>query len=343
MSEAQEAQVAESSNDSIFADSSSSEAVKAAVDELARIHGGMGEEEEVAEDVQELEASDNQEDVEEEKPELEAKPEEEEEVQDPLSKKFAALSRREKAIREKEKALESRMQELEQKLQGMQQPEQAKQQEQAVQEPSIEELLKKSPMKALEKYGWDMNRLAETLLSDGKLPIDMQMQLMREEIKNELKSETDALRKQLADKDEAESAAKDQKIIENFKSEITDYVSGNEEKYEFIVASGNEDMIYETIQEYYNSHNEVLPTEEAADLVEAYLEEQAKGVFMKTKKARSYLQSESQEKPITQSSKQAKSPTLTNQASGTVPSSEKPILSDEESLREAAKQLIWRE
>jgi DNA repair exonuclease SbcCD ATPase subunit len=229
------------------------------------------------------------------------------EEQDPLSKKFAALSRREKSIREREKALEQRMNELEQRLKSQSEPTQSKQAEE--QEEPLDSLIRKNPMKALEKYGWDLNKLAESVLSDGKLPMDMQLQLMREELKKEMMSETESLA----------------------------------EKYEFIIATDNQEMVYDTINEYHATHGEILPIEEAAELVEAYLEEQARGVFEKTKKAKSYLQPAAQAtKPNTQTSK-ANSPTLTNEAAGTVPSSEKPYLSDEESLREAAKLIRWSE
>ena len=263
------------------------------------------------------------------------------EEQDPLSKKFAALSRREKSIREREKALEQRMNELEQRLKSQSEPTQSKQAEE--QEEPLDSLIRKNPMKALEKYGWDLNKLAESVLSDGKLPMDMQLQLMREELKKEMMSETDSLRKKLEEKEELERTQKDQQIITEYKDEISSTVNSNAEKYEFIIATDNQEMVYDTINEYHATHGEILPIEEAAELVEAYLEEQARGVFEKTKKAKSYLQPAAQAtKPNTQTSK-ANSPTLTNEAAGTVPSSEKPYLSDEESLREAAKLIRWSE
>lgn len=257
---------------------------------------------------------------------------------DPLSKKFAALSRREKAIREKEKALESRLAELEQRLASQQEPEKA----QVEPEEPIDSLLRRNPMKALEKYGWDLNKLAETVLSDGKLPIDMQLQLMKEELKKEQSSELQQLKQRLEEKEEQERVSKDQQIIEDYKNEIRSTVDSQAEKYEFIIATDNQEMVYETINEYHATHGEILPIEEAAELVEAYLEEQARGVFQKTKKAKSYLQNDAEAmKQATQS--KAKSPTLTNEASGTVPSSEKPFLSDEDSLREAAKLIKWNQ
>lgn len=111
-----------------------------------------------------------------------------------------------------------------------------------------------------------------------------------------------------------------------------------------IATTGSEDLIYETIVEHYNTtkqdgdEGEILSVEDAADAVEQYLEEQARSVIQKTKKAKSFYQSE---KPKTVESKP--NMTLTNEGSAQSSGSAAGMLSDEESKLEAAKLISWFE
>ena len=266
--------------------------------------------------------------------------EEEPKKEDPLSQKFAALSRKEKQLRLKEKELDTRFKDMETKLKSLETP---KAPEAAKEEVALEIRMRKDPIGTLKSLGYDMNKLAELTLNDGKLPIETQMQLMREEMQAEYKKEIETLRNEKQQEQEQERAKKDTQLIEDYKNEITEFISSNNEKYEYIAATQNEELIYDTIIEYHKEHGTVLSNEEAADLVESYLEEEAKNVFEKTKKAKRILGVQEVKQETKPSSKPLSSPTLTNGAASQVPTSQKPLMSNDESLREAAKLIRWQE
>jgi hypothetical protein len=277
--------------------------------------------------------------------EVEASSEENEEQEvkkeDPLSRKFAALSRREKSLKQREQEINSRMQELEEKLKAQETP----------QEPqvNIEDLLRKDPLKALETSGYDLNTLAEIALQDGKLPVDLQMKLMQEELEKKYNSKFEELEAKQIEEAKKKEEMQYNQAIENFKEEINSHVTSDLEKYELINSSENIDLVYDTIVEHHETtkdesgNGEILEVAEAAELVEQYLLEKAQQM-LKANKLKAMLDG-SKKEPVKQKVEQnQESVTLTNRASSQNPSNGvKELMSEEESLQEAAKLIKWYE
>lgn len=267
---------------------------------------------------------------------IEAQPEPQEEVEQPendqFSSKFAALSRKEKELRQREKQFEDKISQFEQR---MQQYETAQTPEP---EPTPEPAnIRKNPLKALEEAGFSYEDLTNMVLNDGRLPQDMQLKLMREEIENDYKSKYEELNNKLIQKEEQEEQQKYEQTLDNFKAGINDFVNESD-KYEMIQAHEAQDLVFDIISEYYEENGLILDTAEAADQVEQYLEEESTKLFEKSQKLKSKFM------PQSPAPAPRQSPTLSNSNAATSKTaSPQRMLSREESIAQLAQQIKWED
>jgi DNA repair exonuclease SbcCD ATPase subunit len=255
------------------------------------------------------------------------------EENDPMSAKFAALSRKEKAIRQREQELEQRLAELEQRVSATKEPEQEQEPEQ---EP-LEWRLKKNPLKTLEEMGIPFDKLTEIGMNEGEIPLDMKMQLMREELEQKYESKIQELQKKFEEQDQSKQQQKEQEAINNFKNTITTFVKENGETYEFINADEAFEDVFDVINQYYEQTGEILETKEAADQVERYLEDRFKKV-MQAQKSKKLM---GLDIPQKKANKVQPSQTLKNSDAHVENKIDYGALSKEEALREAGKFLKW--
>lgn len=275
----------------------------------------------------------NEEESGEEQTEEEAPAQEE----DKFSKKFAALSKREKSLRDKESQYEQKLAQVEAKLMEMEERSRPVP-EPVIEEESLESILRRDPMKALEKYGWDYKKLTESQLNDGEIPIDVQMKLMRSEMEDKYKNEINVIKDQLLERDKESEEQSYNQTINNFKKDLTGYVNEGGEKYELIQANDAVDLVFDVIDDHYKETGRILSNTEASEQVEAYLLEEAQK-FLKLKK----LQPKTPEGLGSQKPAQEKrqSQTLSNTLSAQVPARSDRELTREESLAKAASLMRW--
>lgn len=247
---------------------------------------------------------------------------------DPFSSKFAALSKKEKMLRQREKELEAKFAELEQKSAPASAPK--------VDEVPLELRLKKDPFGTLKELGFSYDKLAEIASADGKLPQDMQMELMRQEIEDKYSKKINELESKFTENDKKREEERHTQVIENFKSEITEFTASSED-YELIQANNSSDLVYEVIEQHHAETGQVLSIKEAADYVEAYLFEENKKLLERSKKLKGLLTPQEQKKEAKPSN------TLTNSLTRQASFEQKQKLSDDESKAEAAKLLKWIE
>lgn len=260
---------------------------------------------------------------------------------DQFASKFAALSRKEKDIRAREQEIERKIEEFEARMAQLNKPQiEEKEEEQKEPELPLEYRLKKDPLATLESLGVSYEDLTQLVLNDGQMPTDMQMRLMREELERDYKTKFEELENKLTEKERAEEEAKYQETINNFKSEINEFINGNEQ-YELIQANDAYDLVYDVIEQYYEENGRILETQEAADQVEQYLEEEIKTVFEKSKKLGSWRSESAAPQAKTEA---RQSPTLSNSlsAKGIESTADRP-LSREESLAKLAQHIKWED
>lgn len=263
-------------------------------------------------------------------PEIEVKKEEPKE--DLLfSKRFAALSKKEKAIRQRESELNSKMAALEERMKSLE----PKKVEEPVRE-SLEQRIKRDPLKALEEAGLSYEKLTQLVLNDGKISTESQMQLMREELDNKYKSEIENLRKEIESKEVKKQQEHEKQVVENFKIELAQFVDTGEE-YELIKANNAVDTVYQVIEEHYKKSGRVLSNKEAADAVESHLLEEARKL-LKLKKLMKQEVVEPPKKPEVK----VNAPSLSNSHAAMLSKgSGKKLISDDESKMQAASIIRW--
>jgi hypothetical protein len=258
-----------------------------------------------------------------------------------FSSKFAALSRREKQIRAKESALEEKLAAMEARLESLSAP---KEEVKVASEPELplEYRLKKDPLGTLSELGLSYEQLTNLALNDGKLTTEMQMDLMRQDLDKKYSSELDQLRSELADKEKAREEDKYNEVVTNFKSELTNFINDTD-SYELIRANDAIETVYGVIEEHYRETGRIMSKDEAADQVEAYLEERVEQMLKLNKfKNKSRAQEAPQQPQPEQRTQVKEAPTLLN-AHSTAASKTSRRLSRDESISSAASLLKWRE
>jgi len=174
--------------------------------------------------------------------------------------KFAALSKREKRIQEQLNELKLSKSEVEKFN-------------------SLKLKVKENPLSVLDEYGITIEQLLTHSLGEDAPPLSEsdRLDLMKKEIQ--------ALRDEQAERLEAEKKAKeteDQSRIEEailaHRFKIEEHVSKNSEKYELLHLNGDAglDLVWEVTEQYFEQNQKVLSPDEAADKVEAYLEQEAR-------------------------------------------------------------------
>ncbi len=272
-------------------------------------------------------------------PEAEAAPEQVEEVKQPevkkeedlFSKKFAALSKKEKQIRQREAQLNAKMAELESKLKGLEPKAEPK-------KPNIplERRLKENPLEALKEMGLSYEKLTELALNDGKVSVEDRLELMREQLEERHRSEIEAIRNELMEKEKKVEEERYKEVIQNFMGELTSFVNNNAD-YELIRANDAVPLVYEVIQQHHAKTGRILSNEDAANHVESHLLEEAKKL-LKLKKLGYKEEPKVEKKPAPQPA----APTLSN-SNSTVLSNKVgvEVKSDAELKKIAASMLKW--
>lgn len=260
---------------------------------------------------------------------------------DGFASKFAALSRKEKALAEKEKAKET---EWQQKLNEIQE----KQKKYSEYESLDTELSsdKRKALNFLQSKGVTLEELSSLLVEELNPNEEVKFKRMQSETEKTLRQEIENLKKSFEEKESKqreaeEQAAKEQheKIVQKVLADVTDFVNKNEE-YELIRSYNSADMVYEVMNQHYLKQVDVgtpeqlikiLSYKEACDAVESHLEEQVSKLY-EAKRAKQ-APKETKQEPKNDSV------TLSNTLSSEVPVSGEKQLSNEESIKAAAKLL----
>jgi len=259
-------------------------------------------------------------------------PEAKEQKTDPFAPKFAALSRKEKQIKQYEAQVKAKEAELTRRLAELE----GKTKEADTKVQSFEEAFKQNPLKALKDRGMSLEDLIKIQMNDENPTVEMQMQRMKEELESSTKKELEALKNAMREKEEAEAKARYEQAESAYKSEIAAFIDSNSETYELIKANDATELMFEVAREYYQANKKVLDIKEVADVVEQHLEDEAKKI-LELKKFKQASQAQGA-KPAPKTA-----PTLSNTAAANVPSNGSKKLSNEESLKEAAKMIRWEE
>jgi hypothetical protein len=235
---------------------------------------------------------------------------------DNFAKKFAALSRKEKELRKVEEETKSIK-------------------EQYAEFTEAKKLAKANPDEFLKKFGVTYEELTEYYIN-GRPKVDPRVLEVEEKLKA-VQEELTAKEKKL--QDEARNSA-----ISAYKAEIKSHVKTQGDKYEFINASEAYDLVYQVTKEYFDTNDgKILTHDEAAEMVEKYLEQELE-IYTKTSKLRSKFAQKADTKPETPAKidVQNETKTLTNSMTSSATNTQSKPLTREESLERAARLIKWQ-
>lgn len=183
-------------------------------------------------------------------------------VEDAVSPKLAMIAKKERDLVRKQQEFQKSQADWQKERETMKAELEAERAKRA--------MWKEDPDKLLEEMGWDYDRLTERKLNGGGLtPKDLEKK-MEERFKSfdeRMAEERAALEKAQAEKKDAEA----KKIVDDFKGELKSFVTSKADKYKLSNLFDPEaELLYDTIDAYYQEHEKVLSNDEAADLVEKY-------------------------------------------------------------------------
>lgn len=194
-----------------------------------------------------------------------------------VAKKLSQIAERERKVAEKEAALSKQAQDA------------ADQLEQAKTLRATVDQLKTNPSKVLSELGISFNDLAKALLSEEVTETTTPTE------QDALKQELNDLKKRLDAKDAKESQAQEDAVntqleaaINDIKKVIDNHIATNSDKYDLILATKNQDLVYAIMKESFDQTGEVMMYTDACDAAEEYLTEQAK-TLSGSKKIREFV------------------------------------------------------
>lgn len=167
-----------------------------------------------------------------------------------------------------------------------------------------------NPLAALEDAGLSYKELTDFILNNNTVSTESQIKALQDKI-----SEVESARQR--DHQEREEAAKRQAaerevaVISEFKNEISNFISSKKDEYELTNLYDSSDLVYDTVEAYFEKTNKVLSIPEACQLVETYLEKQVEK-SLQTKKLGQRFQKPA-EQPIENKDPSAPRRTLSNQ------------------------------
>lgn len=203
---------------------------------------------------------------------------------DEMASKFAALAKKERQARQLVQQSRSRADELARREAAI-----------AKREQEWESEFRNSPLEALKKRNLTYQDLTNAALNDGKFQPETEIKRVQDEIQRFRKETEEKEKRTLAAQTQAQRAAESE-AVNAFKSRISEHVDKNGDKLELTKLYNGEDLVFQTVEEYYNRTQKILSVEEASDLVEQYLEAELERTSKESKKFQSkYLAQKSQE------------------------------------------------
>lgn len=216
-----------------------------------------------------------------------------------LAKKESALQKQRAEIKSAREAMEAQRAEIEQ---IKQQIESSK---------SKKDSYRTNPLSLLEEHGMTYKELTDYILNNNTVSTESQIRAIQERLdEQEKRREQEKLEAQKRSEEEAKS--REAQVIQEFRDEIGSFLKAKSDTYELTALYEGSDLVYDTVEEYFDKTGKVLSIPEACELVEKYFESQVEKAA-KTKKLSSKLQAPGVPKAEEKFTQSAPTRTLSNQ------------------------------
>lgn len=141
---------------------------------------------------------------------------------------------------------------------------------------------KSNPLALLEDHGMTYKELTDYILNNNTVSTESQIKALNEKLEQvERQREQDRIEAQKRAEEQAK--AREAAVIQEFRSEIDQFIKTKSDTYELTALYDSADLVYDTVEAYFEKTQKVLSIPEACDLVEKYLESQVEK-SLKTKK-----------------------------------------------------------
>jgi len=182
-----------------------------------------------------------------------------------LAKKEAALVRQRQELKAQMEALNSQKSELDKLRQEIESVK------------GRRSSYKTNPLAALEDAGLSYKELTDYILNNEKITPEQKLAALEEKFESKIEAlerQREQERLMAEQRAEQERAAREAATIEQFKGEISNYIQSNKDTFELTNLYDSSDLVYDTVEAYYEKTQKVLSIPEACELVEKYLEKQ---------------------------------------------------------------------
>lgn len=194
---------------------------------------------------------------------------------EPLSARFEALTRKERSIQkriEQAKSLEVTISAREAKV---------KEYEAAF------EKAQSDPDAALSKVGWNYAKLTDYYLNNKQITPEAKVQQVEERLQSYV-TQQEKEKKQATEDAKSAAQAESARVIEEWKTGVNEFVTANQGDYELINLHEAFPLVTELIQAHFEKFKKVLSNKEAAEKIEAYLEERVEASTKTTRLQKKY-------------------------------------------------------
>lgn len=236
--------------------------------------------------------------------------------EDPLSSQYATLARKERALRQQIQQFKAEQEKYK--------ADQAAQSQTKAPELDLSkyvdrERLKADPLSVFEEAGLSYDEIVEQVLARSQIQTDPRLKTQLAKMEAEIKAARDEA-KALRDAQENSQKQSYQQALAQIRSEVNK-VAFTDPNYEMIKATNSMNDVVELIEETFKADGNLLSTEEAMQLVEDHLLEEAIKLSKVKKLQQKLAAPAAPQKPVTKTEQPQQSKTLTNSMSGSKPMS----------------------
>lgn len=191
-----------------------------------------------------------------------------------------------------------------------------------------------NPLSLLEENGLTYKELTDYILNNNTVSTEAQIKAIQDRL-DEQEKRREQERLEAEKRAEEEARSREAQVIQEFRQEIGSFIKDKSETYELTALYDGADLVYDTVEEYFDKTGKVLSIPEACDLVEKYLESQVEKAT-KTKKLSSKLQAPGNPK-LEDKPQAAPTRTISNQRyTSTTPSMVSPKIENDRMARAMA-------
>ena len=220
------------------------------------------------------------------------------------AQRFAFLARKEAALQKSRTEIKAQIAQLE-----SQKAEMAKMKADLEALKSPKKDYRQNPLSLLEENGLTYKELTDYILNNNTVSTESQIAQIQAKLES-VEKQRELDRQEAQKRAQEEQAQREAQVIQEFQGEIKSFITAKKDDFELCNLYEAQQLVYDTVEEYFNKTQKILSIPEACELVEKYLEAQVEKSLKTKKLASKVAPKTTQEAP--QQSPQTPRRTLSN-------------------------------